>query len=78
MQTALPTFNALDDAVPGATVIRDCREEVVLAGLLAHCGASEVLQRFARHRDAAMQVVESGANAVKQDSPAELVGFHRG
>ena len=64
-------FYALQHAVPGATVVSDRREEVVLAGRLPHRRAGEVRERLARRYDAAIQVVECGTDAVEQDGLAE-------
>lgn len=77
MQAALPVFDALHHVVPGAAVVSDRREEVVLARLLTHRCPRELLQRPAHRGDAALQVVEGSANAVKQDSVPERIGLHR-
>ena len=74
MRTALPILDAQHHAIPGATVVSDRREKVVLVGLLPHRRACELLQRLAQRCDAAIQVVEGGTNAVEQDGLAQLIG----
>ena len=78
MRTALPLLDALQHAVPGATVVNNRGEKIVFAGRLPERRASEVLQRLACRCDATIQVVECGTDAVEQGGPAEFIGFHRG
>src|SRR2546427_7213022 len=74
---ALPTLDAVHHAVPGTTVVSNCGEKVVLAGLLSYRRTGEMLQGLTRCCNAALQIVKGGTQPLEQDGLAELIGLQR-